>query len=449
MKTLPLFLATLLCTIYVHASSPEIDSIKRQLNAAGSDSSKIFIYADLSDAFDFSHPDSSFIYARKGLALSQLIEFPKGEARCIYEIGVTLWITGNYVPALEQLLKSLEMQENMNDHLGAAKSMNVIGIVYTEQEDYRKGLEYYLKSKAIFESIKRDDRLQIALLNIGDCYEKLNVLDSALLFENEAYQLAIRTRDDTNLDGILNNLGNIHSKLENDSLAMNYYRLSIPYSTAISDFKILSETYLGMSNIFKREAQSDSSILYARKSLAAGRSATNPLNIMNASIRLSEMYEFNKVNDSAFHYYKMAIAFKDIMFDEAKVKKVQALSFAEQLRQQEMADEKLRQMNERQHNIQILGIGVFIITLFTFVMLLSRRKTKPRFIEFAGLLALLIFFEFITLLTHPLLEELTNNTPVLMLLILVCIAAVLVPTHHAMIRLMKEKLIYKEDAKHK
>ncbi len=445
MKTPYIFLIAFLFSLAAHASNPVADSIKQDLFAAKDDTTKIFRYADLSDAYDFDFPDSSFHYARKGLELSRRIGFVKGEARCIYEMGVTLWITGNYVPALEQLLKALKMQEDINDLLGMSKTMNVIGIVFTEQEDYRKGLDYYFKSKTIFEAIKNDDRLEIALLNIGDCYEKLNVLDSALLYEQEAYQLAMRTHHEVNLDGILNNLGNIHAKLGNDSLAMEYYRQSIPYSTAISDYKILSETYYGMSRLWKKSSVTDSCIYYAKKALEAGKAASNPLNMMNASTLLSEMYEVNNVNDSAYRFYKMSIAFKDLMFDEAKVKQVQALSFAEQVRQQEIAIERSRQKEERRHNLQLFGIAVFIITFFLVILLLSRRKTKPRFIESAGLLALLLFFEFITLLTHPFLEEITHNTPVLMLIILVCIAAVLVPTHHAMIRFMKERLLHKDD----
>jgi hypothetical protein len=43
---------------------------------------------------------------------------------------------------------------------------------------------------------------------------------------------------------------------------------------------------------------------------------------------------------------------------------------------------------------------------------------------------LLILFEYLTLLLHPYVKELTHHTPVYELLIFVTIAAFLIPTHH-------------------
>ena len=64
-------------------------------------------------------------------------------------------------------------------------------------------------------------------------------------------------------------------------------------------------------------------------------------------------------------------------------------------------------------------------------------------IEFLGVIALLIVFEFLNLLLHPFLERITDHSPVLMLLALVCIAALLVPLHHRVEKWATEKLVDK------
>jgi hypothetical protein len=58
-----------------------------------------------------------------------------------------------------------------------------------------------------------------------------------------------------------------------------------------------------------------------------------------------------------------------------------------------------------------------------------------------SVLSLLLVFEFITLLIHPWIERLTNRTPVLELLILVVLAAILVPLHHNLATWAKRKLV--------
>ncbi|MBK8140543.1 MAG: hypothetical protein IPK57_05760 [Chitinophagaceae bacterium] len=61
-------------------------------------------------------------------------------------------------------------------------------------------------------------------------------------------------------------------------------------------------------------------------------------------------------------------------------------------------------------------------------------------------MSLLLVFEFLTLLLHPFLERITHHSTVLMLLALVCIAALLVPLHHKLEKWATHKLMEKNKA---
>ena len=88
-----------------------------------------------------------------------------------------------------------------------------------------------------------------------------------------------------------------------------------------------------------------------------------------------------------------------------------------------------------------------IIILLSLYLLLSRSFiTNTKLIEFFGVVALLIVFEFLNLLLHPFLERITHHSPLLMLLALVCIAALLVPLHHKVEHLATKKLVEKNKA---
>ena len=89
-------------------------------------------------------------------------------------------------------------------------------------------------------------------------------------------------------------------------------------------------------------------------------------------------------------------------------------------------------------------IALGIITFIIFFILLSRRHiTNTKLIQFLGVVALLLVFEFLNLLLHPFLERITHHSPVLMLLSLVCIAALLVPLHHKLEHWAVHKLVEK------
>jgi antibiotic biosynthesis monooxygenase (ABM) superfamily enzyme len=69
---------------------------------------------------------------------------------------------------------------------------------------------------------------------------------------------------------------------------------------------------------------------------------------------------------------------------------------------------------------------------------------NERLIHFLIVIALLIVFEFLNLLLHPFLEGITHHNPILMLLALVCMAALLVPLHHRLEKWAAHKLVEKK-----
>lgn len=60
--------------------------------------------------------------------------------------------------------------------------------------------------------------------------------------------------------------------------------------------------------------------------------------------------------------------------------------------------------------------------------------------------ALLIVFEFLNLLLHPVIGSITHHSPVFMLIALVCIAALLIPLHHKLEHWAKKMLVEKNAA---
>ena len=120
------------------------------------------------------------------------------------------------------------------------------------------------------------------------------------------------------------------------------------------------------------------------------------------------------------------------------------MAFVEQLR---MRDEELKNIKaeeERQRQIQYLFISIGIIaTVIIFLLLSHSILVNEAVIKFIGIIGLLVVFEFINLFIHPALERITNHSPVLMLLVLVCIAALLIPLHHKLEKWVTHKMVEK------
>jgi hypothetical protein len=165
---------------------------------------------------------------------------------------------------------------------------------------------------------------------------------------------------------------------------------------------------------------------------------------LSAAGFLRQAFDSLHKTDSAYYYAKMKDALNDSIFNESNVNKIQAMEFSEQLRTMEDNAKKAEEALQRKENIQYaliaLGIIVFIIIFF----LLSRSIiVNEKLIEFLGVLGLLIVFEFINLLIHPYLATFTNDSPIFMLIVLVAIAALLIPLHHKLEKWITEKMVEK------
>ena len=182
----------------------------------------------------------------------------------------------------------------------------------------------------------------------------------------------------------------------------------------------------------------------AFKLMPAGQQLNNNDYKLAAAGFLKRLYDTLKNTDSAYYYLQLQYAFRDFVFSQDKTNKIQSLEFSEQIRITDEEVKKIKEEEQRKQNIQFVLIALGIITFIILFLVLSHSIIiNAKLIEFFGVIALLIVFEFLNLLLHPFLERITHHSPVLMLLALVGIAAMLVPLHHKLEKWATHKLVEK------
>lgn len=166
--------------------------------------------------------------------------------------------------------------------------------------------------------------------------------------------------------------------------------------------------------------------------------------MIGAAALLRKVYYAIGQKDSSYYYSDIKDAYSDSVFNEQQRNQIQNISFAQQIKEKEDQAKQSEEADQRKQNIQFALIALGIITFIIIFLLLSRRHiTNTKLIQFLGVVALLLVFEFLNLLLHPFLEKITHHSPVLMLLALVCIAALLVPLHHKLEKWATHKLVEK------
>jgi len=315
MKRLSAILALIALFINAHSQQRATDSLKKLITTAKDDTTKILLLDKLGYMYENSKPDSAMLIAQQEILLSLKANFLKGEATCLNTEGIVFMEIGK---ALSSFLSAMKLNEKRIDRLKIAANLDNIGTVYSYEGDYRQSINFSKQAKAIEVSIHNDKLLSYNLIGLGDTYEKLNMLDSARIYTQQGYELALKLKNLDLIGVATNNLGNIYSKMHNMHIALDYYRTAIPYFKKSDDNEGICESALGMAKIFKQLGQQNSSFYYAKMSLAAGVHGGFTIRIFNASQFLTAYFKQQGRLDSAFRYQELSIAAKDSMFSQEK-----------------------------------------------------------------------------------------------------------------------------------
>ncbi len=370
----------LLIPAILSAQANKIDSLKHALQNAKQDTSKVLLLDDLSVAYVESKPDTAVLLGQQGLLLAQKIGFAKGEDYCLADVAYAFAMTGNYSKALEldlQRLKSIEATGNKDKIISA---LVPISFDYNMQDNYRQAINYSLKALAMAEA-NHNKNNQTPLLNLGDNYEKLNMLDSAMIYTQRAYDAAVQLHKTDNIGITLNNFGNIYSKAGKDDIAMQKYKAAIPYLKKEQDDDGLCESYLGMAKLFQKAGNRDSSLYYGKLSFNMGKQGGFIDDVLHASSFLTKYYTAIHNIDSAFVYQSAAMAAKDSMFSQEKQREVESLSYDEAMRQQQIQDAKQEAKTQLKFDVLFIGIATLLIVALILYRNNQQRKKTNKVLE--------------------------------------------------------------------
>jgi tetratricopeptide (TPR) repeat protein len=362
------------------------------------------------------------------------------------KLSTILTAKGDFPASLNLLFTVLSRFEKRKDNLGIGLTYRAIGSTYMSAKDYPQAAEYLKKQIPLAAADNQKDLLSRVYNGVACAYGEGKMPDSGMLYAQKA----------VNMDAELKNFQQLAvstSTLGENYIAAGQYDIALPFLRRTYDYyqknkapSPYMDAYLknDFAEVFLATKVYDSANYYAHQALRV----SIPFDVKDQSMRayeyLYKSFEHSNQQDSLNKYFRLAMITKDSLFSLEKIKSIQALSFREELRQQEIAAEKLKAEEERKQIIQFALIALGIITLLILYLLLSRSFiTNTKLIEFFGVVALLIVFEFLNLLLHPFLERITDHAPVLMLLALVCIAALLVPLHHKVEKWATAKLVEK------
>lgn len=447
MYKLLFFLVFSLC-IFKADSQPLPDSIKAQYSAAKNDNGKGQCLMDY-----FQHqPLSDTATKRNILLLKSWFQKEKDATGINYtDLGLAeiLESNGDFPGSLNLLFSVLPQFEEHKDSFGIINTFILISGTYMSAKDYLNAAAYSKKEIILIKAGNDKALLSRSYNSIACVYGEGDMPDSGMVYAEKAVKMDGELKNYKQLALSTSTLGENYIAAGEYDIALPFLRRTASYYKQNGARTHYLDAYLknDFAQLFLATKNYDSSNYYARKALLV----SIPFDVKDQSMRsyeyLYKSFDQTKQQDSLNKYFRLAMLTKDSLLSLEKVKSIQALTFQEQLRQQEADAEKIKAEEQRKLDIQYALIALGIIVFITAFLVFSRTHVaNEKLISFFAILGLLVVFEFINLLVHPWLASFTHDSPVFMLLILVLIASLLIPLHHRMENWIKEKMIEKNNA---
>ena len=230
------------------------------------------------------------------------IEFPKGEALALKNIGMVYYLKGMYGETLEYWNQSLQIFETIKDDIGISNLLNNIGAIYLNQGADAKALEYMLRSLQLAEKTNDTLRMFSALTNIGGIY--YNKKDPvALNYLLKAIPLVESSGDAESFVVITGNIGEIYSDKGDSKKALEYFQKSIK----AAGNKISSAFSInGTGRLYSKEGKLPEALQFHNRALDIAKKFDDKLQIVRSLRGLADVYIKLNNTSLAINYYKQA-----------------------------------------------------------------------------------------------------------------------------------------------
>ena len=406
---LTVFLLFSFMSIITNAQNNQIDSLKRILRVTKVDTSKVNHYNTIADLYKEIDPDSTLFYAQKAAFLSTKTRYNFGLATAFTNKGNASIILGNYPVAIHYFKNAqTEFQTSLKQNpdkkhykKGLARSYSSAGVVYYEQSDYVLALKNYEKALQLYQEIDEKQGISKVLNNIGTVYKSQQIYPKALYYLKEAYKIQVSLGEKnapitlTNIGviyfelgeyqnaieyykkaekgfeksenkrgfALLNNyLGDYYTKQNNTAAALGYYQKSLASYEEIQNKFGASLALFNIGLLLQNQHKYSEALPFALKSLAYAKEVGVQDQTFHTEKLLSELYESLNDSKTALAHYKNYITARDSIHNQETNMKFARAEMSYELKKKEAL---LSEAHKREIQLVVFSIlgGLLLIVL--------------------------------------------------------------------------------------
>jgi len=366
-------------------------------------------------------PQKTIELATQAKQIAESLNFKKGEAYALKNIGVAYYFQGKYLEALDFYQQSLNAFTEIKDYVGMANIYSNMGVVYYDQSDdvkalenylqslkyaelsgdklrrlsalnnvggvytnkpatYNKALEYYLLALPLCEELGKKNELGAISVNIGFIYAEKHEAEKAMIYFNKALKTYGNAEGSLNA---YNAIGKLYTDEGNYELALRNLNKALELAEKLNVKLSIVKSLTRLGNVYERQGNYKNAILYYKR-------AEIPANELGAKLELKELYQHMSLAyaksgnyGEAFNYQSLFSNIKDTLYNIDNDKKLGSLQFDFDLQKKQGEINLLtkdKALNESQIKRQKFARNAFAggLVLVFFIALLIFRNYREK-----------------------------------------------------------------------
>ncbi|MEL6863798.1 MAG: ATP-binding protein, partial [Bacteroidota bacterium] len=279
-----------------------LDSLMIELSESAEDTAKVKLLHDISWEYSRVDVDKMQDYTKQALALSNVLDYPKGRAKSFYYLAVASLYKGHLEASYDYGQKAYDTAAEINDQKTMASAVNVFGIYHHEKGNLVKALEHYLEGLKYSALISDTISLSIGNFNIGILYEKMEQKERAASYFERAAALGKATNDYETICMSYSSLGAILEKEEKYDEALAYYQDGLEIAMKHEDKFNTAHMLMGMAQVQSEKGNVELALSNAQRASQYYMEIGNEDMVPYAFGALAEIYNKMEDYDNAVRY---------------------------------------------------------------------------------------------------------------------------------------------------
>lgn len=323
--------------------------------------------------------------AKEALSVYKEIKVESKVAKCLFLIGRLEYLGGNYPPAVEQIIKALDIHEKLKDYYDIINAKVILAQVYGSQNELSKNLkvnnELYHLTDSLLNKVKatpggdRDRAVANhlrACINLGNYYQYTKKYERAIWYYSTGLKLSKGNPGDESI--AIGGLSICFEKIKNSEKAIVYAKKAMELAEETKQPRIQAIALQMMATLTKNYKSSEQKI---NQSITLA-SAQNERPLMAILYGSKSDLAANQGDYKAAYESKIAeTKIKDSLFNIDKAKQIAKLESVNQLAKTRNQLRNLELKNYRNslfRNSAIVVSLIFLIALTTLAFYFSKLR---------------------------------------------------------------------------